>query len=511
MRPLLLLILDGFGQRESAPDNAIAMANTPNLDGIFKAYPHTFISASAHDVGLPEGQMGNSEVGHMNLGAGRVVYQDFTRITRAIDSGEFAQEKAWLELIDQLIDSNQALHVMGLLSKGGVHAHEDHILGSLQAAYDRGLRKIYLHAFLDGRDTPPKSAMASIKRFEDWFEKHPGGRIASIVGRYFAMDRDLRHERIEKAYYVVVEGQGEYDAKTASQALQAAYDRGETDEFVQATAIQADGESAIKVNAGDGMVFMNFRADRARQMTRALVNSDFTGFVRPRSVPVTFLTLTEYEPNPQVTVLYSSEKIVNGLGEVLANLGHKQLRIAETEKYAHVTFFFSCGQEQEYPGETRVLVPSPKVATYDLQPEMSADQLTEQLMEHMQSKSYKALICNYANADMVGHTGDLSAAIKAIEALDRCIGKLLVCAKANDTEILLTADHGNAEQMKDEKTGQAHTAHTNQLVPLVYIGRPAEVTHDDGRLSDVAPTMLSLLGIKQPQDMTGRALFKVRD
>ena len=509
VRPVVLLILDGFGCREDAPDNAITRANAPRWRELLATCPHTTIDASELRVGLPEGQMGNSEVGHLNIGAGRVVYQDFTRIDVAIRDGEFVHNAALVDAVQAAKRGNATLHVLGLLSPGGVHSHERQIAAMVDMAAAGGARQVAIHAFLDGRDTPPRSAGASLDFIERVCARHPNARVASICGRYYAMDRDRRWERVAPAYALVVDGVAPHVAKSAREALAAAYARGETDEFVQATAIVDAGGHALRMEDGDVVVFMNFRADRARQLTRALTDPRFDGFERPR-VPrlERFVCLTSYgDELRHLPVAFAPQSVANGFGEYLSKLGLRQLRIAETEKYAHVTYFFNGGTEAAYPGEDRILVSSPKVATYDLQPEMSAPEVTDRLVEAIASGRYDAIVCNYANGDMVGHTGNFEAAKRAIETLDTCIGRVVDAARAAGGEVLITADHGNAERMHDDATGQAHTAHTLNLVPFVHVGRPATLERG-GALQDVAPTLLAMMGLPKPREMTGHALVR---
>jgi 2,3-bisphosphoglycerate-independent phosphoglycerate mutase len=509
-KPYVLIVLDGFGHREATDSNAILAANTPNWNRILKENANSLISGSGEDVGLPDGQMGNSEVGHVNLGAGRVVYQDFTRITKAIRDGDFFTNPVITATVDKAVAGGKAVHILGLLSPGGVHSHEDHIHAMVDLALQRGATRIYVHAFLDGRDTPPKSAEPSLAALEAKLTASGKGRIASIIGRYYAMDRDNRWDRVEQAYRLLTEGVGVRHCATAVEALQQSYAEGITDEFVKASVIAPAGSPPAFIGDGDAVVFMNFRADRAREITRAFVDDDFSGFDRKvRPVLAGYVMLTEYAASIKAPVAYTPEALTNTLGEYLARLGKTQLRIAETEKYAHVTFFFSGGREEPYAGETRILIPSPKVATYDLQPEMSAPEVTDKLVEAITSQQFDVLVCNYANGDMVGHTGVFSAAVKAVEALDACLGRLYAAIKSVDGEMLITADHGNVEQMSDPETGQAHTAHTCEFVPLVYIGRPASIDAG-GVLSDVAPTLLSLMGLPVPAEMTGRVLVHPR-
>lgn len=506
--PALLIILDGFGYREDTDFNAIAAAQKPNWDKLWRDHPHTLINASERFVGLPSKQMGNSEVGHLNIGAGRVVSQDISRIDVEIEDGSFFDNEVLRAAIQTSLDNGSALHIMGLLSAGGVHSHENHIYAMLEMAARAGLKKIYLHAFLDGRDTPPKSAKPSLLALQALCDKLGVGQIATVIGRFFAMDRDNRWERVKTAYDVLTQGVGAYHASSAIAALEMAYARGENDEFVQATSITPVGQSAARMNDGDALVFMNFRADRAREITRALCDANFDGFARPYHPKLANVTtLSSYGEDFKQPCAYRSEVIQNTLGEYLSKLNLKQLRIAETEKYAHVTYFMNGGKEQPYPGEERILVPSPKVATYDLQPEMSAHEVTDKLVEAILSRKYQALICNYANGDMVGHSGDMAAATKAIEALDVSIGRVVKAMQDIGGEVIITADHGNAEQMIDRSTHQAHTAHTLNPVPFVYIGRAARVA-DGGALRDLAPTLLYMMGLPKPEEMTGHSLIE---
>lgn len=504
--PVLLLVLDGFGYRENPDHNAIALAHKPNWDKLWNAYPHTLIHTSGMAVGLPQGQMGNSEVGHLNIGAGRVVYQELTRIDLAIQDGSFFHNPALVQAVQQARQQDKALHILGLLSPGGVHSHENHLYAMLELAVGEGLKKLYVHAFLDGRDTPPRSANASLHAMQDKCSTIGAGRIASIIGRYYAMDRDNRWDRVQAAYDLLTQGKAPFKAMTAVEGLQQAYARGENDEFVQATAI---GEP-VAMQDGDVAIFMNFRADRARQLTRALTEPEFDNFAREHFPKLAdFVTLTSYGKDFHLPLAFAPTDIHNGFGEYIATHGMKQLRIAETEKYAHVTYFFNGGREQPYPAEDRILVPSPKVATYDLKPEMSAYEVTDKLVDAIRSKQYQAIICNYANGDMVGHTGDLAAGIKAVEALDTCIGRVVDAMQESGGEILITADHGNVEKMQDETTGQPHTAHTVDAVPLLYIGRKARMI-DGGSLQDIAPTLLAMQGLPQPPEMTGKSLIQLQ-
>ena len=506
--PALLIILDGFGCRAGGADNAIQLARKPYWEKFWADYPHTLIHASEAEVGLPSGQMGNSEVGHLNIGAGRVVYQEFTRINRAIESGHFFANPALTQAADLAAKTGRALHILGLLSEGGVHSHEAHIHAMLDLAAQHGVEHIYVHAFLDGRDTPPKSAETSLNRLEQKIQRLGKGRIASIIGRYYPMDRDRRWQRIKAAYDLLTQGKAEFTATSALQGLELAYARGETDEFVKATAIVPPGAAPVRMQEGDVIAFMNFRSDRARQLSRTFLEDGFDGFereYRPKLGKV--VTLTGYSEEFDIQVAFPPEQIRNGFGEYISKLGLKQLRIAETEKYAHVTFFFNGGQEQVYPGEDRILVPSPDVPTYDMKPEMSAFEVTDRLEAAIKSKKYDAIICNYANADMVGHTGNLPAAIAAIEALDTCLGRVVHTQLEAGGDTLITADHGNAERMMDENNIQAHTAHTMSLVPFVYIGSRKAILADTGALEDVTPTLLKIMGLPQPQEMLGRPLI----
>lgn len=509
-KPLVLIILDGWGYREDPQYNAIAAARKPAWERLW-TYPHTLIHASAEAVGLPDKQMGNSEVGHLNLGAGRVVYQEFTRINKAIRDGVFFENPALTESVDKAVKAGHAVHIFGLLSPGGVHSHEDQIHAMAELAAKRGARKLYVHAFLDGRDTPPRSALPSIEAMEKKFAALGAGRIASICGRYYAMDRDKRWDRVQRAYDLLTLGKGEYAAASATAALEAAYERGENDEFVKATAVVANGEAPVRIEDGDTVIYMNFRADRARQLTSAFIESDFQGFQRHVTPKLAaFVTLTEYNAKFKVPVAFPPDRLNNMFGAYIAERGMHQLRIAETEKYAHVTFFFNGGIETPFPNEDRILVPSPKdVPTYDLKPEMSAPQVAEDIVGAIKSGKYEVIICNFANADMVGHSGNFDAAVKAVEAIDAALGRILEATLAAGGEMLITSDHGNIEEMFDPATGQMHTAHTTNPVPLIYVGRPA-VMAPTGALEDIAPTMLRLMGLPVPQEMTGNPLVELR-
>ncbi len=503
----VLLILDGWGHSETRDHNAIAAARAPTWERLWTQHPHTLISGSGLDVGLPEGQMGNSEVGHMTIGAGRVLYQSLTRINAAIATGAFDANPAYCQAIDSAVATGGAVHLLGLVSPGGVHSHEDHIVAAIALAARRGATRVYLHAFLDGRDTLPRSAEPSLRKARDAFATHGCGRIASICGRYYAMDRDQRWDRIQRAYDLLTLGVAPYREADALAALQAAYARDEGDEFVQPTLIQAAGEPAAAIADGDAVIFMNFRPDRARQLTSALVEPGFTGFARQRRPTLAdFVTTTEYAADLPVHIAFPPETMSQSLGEYLAALGKTQLRIAETEKYAHVTFFFSGGREQPYPGEERILVPSPQVATYDLQPEMSAVTVTDRLVEAIAGGRFDLIVGNFANGDMVGHTGNFAAAVKAVEAVDHCLDRILEAVQRNGGQCLVTADHGNLECMVED--GGPSTSHTCLPVPLVYAGPRQLQLAAGGTLADVAPTVLALMGLPQPSAMTGRSLLE---
>ena len=500
-KPLVLMIMDGFG---IAPKegNAIAAAKTPNLDKIFAQNPLTQIGASGLDVGLPDGQMGNSEVGHTNIGAGRIVYQELTRITKSIQDGDFFQNEAFVAAMENVKKNGTALHLMGLLSDGGVHSHNTHLYGLLEMAKKFGIENVFVHCFMDGRDVPPSSGKDFVAELLRKMEEIGVGRIATVMGRYYAMDRDNRWERVEKAYATMVYGEGE-KAACALCAMQNSYDADVTDEFVVPTVI--DGAQPIKAN--DSVIFFNFRPDRAREITRTLVDPDFTGFERKNGFfPLTYVCMTPYDATmPNVDVAFKKESLDNTLGEYVSRLGLKQLRIAETEKYAHVTFFFNGGVETQYEGEDRILVHSPKVATYDLQPEMSAYEVTDKMVEAVESGKYDMIILNFANCDMVGHTGVFEAAVKAVEAVDTCVGRVIDAILAQGGAALITADHGNADHMFDDD-GSPFTAHTTNPVPLCVVGYPCTLK-EGGRLADLAPTMLHIMGLEQPKEMTGQSLI----
>ncbi|MEM6604131.1 MAG: 2,3-bisphosphoglycerate-independent phosphoglycerate mutase [Pseudomonadota bacterium] len=499
-----LIILDGWGQREEQRDNAIALADTPTWDQLWAKGPRTLLDCSGLAVGLPPGQFGNSEVGHMCLGAGRVLFQSITRIDQAIDDGSFYSNPAYTEAVDCAVNNGNAVHVLGLLSQGGVHSHERHLMAALKLAADRGANRLYLHCFLDGRDTPPQSAGESLSRVQDWLDELGVGRIASVVGRYYAMDRDHRWERVQEAYDLLTLGLSEFTAQSAQEALQLAYDRGENDEFVRATRV---GDASL-IETGDAVLFMNFRADRARQLSHAFLENQFDGFER-RSKPelAGFAMTTEYAPGLNAACAFPPIELANVLGDWVSKQGCTQFRLAETEKYAHVTFFFSGGREDEFVGETRVLVPSPDVATYDLKPSMSAVEVTDELIKAIKSGKQDLIICNYANCDMVGHTGSLHAAVEAAETVDSCLARVVAAIGESGAQVLITADHGNCEQMLDYDTGQAHTQHTTNQVPLVYLGDRQLELRDGGGLADIAPTLLALLELEQPSEMNGRSLI----
>ena len=503
-KPLLLLILDGWGHRIETADNAIALAELPHWRRLLADCPHTLVHTEGRFVGLPDGQMGNSEVGHMNIGAGRIVYQDLTRVDAAIEDGSFAHNAELLGACADARANNSTLHLFGLLSPGGVHSHERHIRAMLELAAQQQVPRVAVHAFLDGRDTPPRSAEVSLRALADVCTRVGNARIATVSGRYYAMDRDQRWERVEPAYLAITEARAEYHCGDALTALADAYARGENDEFVKPTVIGAGAAFAD----GDAVVFMNFRADRARELTACFVLPEFDGFVRPRTLRLSrFVCLSQYDVKLPAAVAFGSEDLHNTLSEVLSAHQLTQLRIAETEKYAHVTFFLSGGRETPEPGEDRVLVPSPKVATYDLQPQMSCPELTARLCEDIRAQRHDVIICNIANPDMVGHTGLLAAAIEAAEAVDVALGAVRAALESVGGEMIVTADHGNLELMRDPVTGEPHTAHTVGPVPLVYLGRPAHL-RDGGSLRDIAPTLLFLLGLDIPAEMTGRPLME---
>ncbi|MBF0176610.1 MAG: 2,3-bisphosphoglycerate-independent phosphoglycerate mutase [Magnetococcales bacterium] len=508
-KPMVLVVLDGWGFRSETANNAIHAARTPHFDHWMQSRPHALVETSAGHVGLPDGQMGNSEVGHMNLGAGRIVYQELTRISLAVREKTFHKNPALVEGIAKAVAVGGAVHILGLLSPGGVHSHTDHMLAAVQTAKENGAKKIFVHGFLDGRDTPPRSAVEFVADFEKGLQAIGAGRIATICGRYYVMDRDKRWERVVQAYDMLTQGKG-FTAPNGLAAVKAGYERGEDDEFVKPTVILENGAALGTVQDGDTILMLNFRADRVREISHVFTDptegpTAFKGFPRERLPRLAaFVTLTLYDESLQnVAVAFPPERLTELLGQEISRHGLKQLRAAETEKYAHVTYFFNGGEEAPFPGEDRLLIPSPRVATYDLQPEMSAAQLTDAVLERMQGGQFDLVVVNYANPDMVGHTGKFDAAVKAIETVDQCLGRLATAVLASGGEMLITADHGNADQMVDENN-QPHTAHTNNPAPLIYLGRKA--TLSNGALCDVAPTLLRLMGLPQPAAMTGHPL-----
>lgn len=520
--PHVLMILDGFGHREDERDNAIAAAHTPNLDYLYQHYPHGLISGSGEDVGLPAGQFGNSEVGHMNLGAGRILYQDSTRIHKEIREQQFFSNPALTEAVKLANDRQANVHIMGLLSDGGVHSHQDHIVAMVELALQQGAKQVFIHTFLDGRDTPPKSADNYVAQLQQALatlnEQYEGtAYLVSLIGRYFAMDRDKRWDRVQQAYDLLTQAKAERVVQSGAEAISVAYGAGESDEFVKPTWVRYANQSAGfgTIQDNDSVIFMNFRADRAREISQALVSADFDGFTREKLPTLSkFVMLTKYsdelQNNDVTSIAFEPTSLTNTLGEYLQSQGKTQLRIAETEKYAHVTFFFSGGREAEFEGEQRILVNSPAVATYDLQPEMSAPEVTEKLTHAINSGAYDVLIVNYANGDMVGHTGVFDAAVKAVETLDNCVKTIADCVIANHGHLLITADHGNVEQMQDYDSGQVHTQHTTELVPFIYVNEQApDNVHirTGGKLSDVAPTLLDLMHLAKPAEMTGESLI----
>lgn len=501
---LLLIILDGFGIREATQYNAIANASAPTWQHLWATQPHVLLDASGPAVGLPLGQMGNSEVGHLTIGSGRVIHQDLSRIDQAIASGALQNNRVLQDALALAKTQKRAIHFLGLLSEGGVHSHQQHLYALLQQCHTMQLTQVYIHAFLDGRDVPPQSAATAITDLEQHLQTLGCGQIASICGRYYAMDRDQRWQRTQSAYELLTEGQADYQANNALDALHAAYARGETDEFVKPTTVTP----AVVIADGDIVVFWNYRSDRARQLSHALLQPEFSGFIRQKTLQLgAFLSFTRYAEDIDSQVIFPPQDIRHTLGDCLAQHGLTQLRMAETEKYAHVTFFFNGGREAVLPGEQRLLVASPKVDTYDLQPEMSAPELSQQLIQHLSSQQFDVIVCNYANPDMVGHTGNYEATQHSIEILDRCLTQVLQAAEQAHYEVIITADHGNAECMYDEIQHQPHTAHTLEPVPLVYIGRKVTCLRSHGTLADVAPTVLHLLQLPIPAEMTGQILL----
>lgn len=502
----MLMILDGFGNNSSEKGNAVKLANTPNIDKLMKTCPTTAINTSGLYVGLPEGQMGNSEVGHTNIGAGRVVYQELTRITKSIEDGDFFSVPEFVKAIENCKQNKTKLHIMGLVSDGGVHSHIRHLFGLLELAKRKDFEDVYVHCFLDGRDTPPASAENYIMQLEDKMKEKGIGKIASISGRFYAMDRDKRWQRVQKTYDAMVNGVGE-KSNSAIQAIESSYQKEIFDEFVVPTVICNNNEPIATIESKDSVIFFNFRPDRAREITRTLVDEEFNEF-KTEKLDLCFVCMTQYDETiPNVNIAFKPTTLVNTFGEYISNKGLTQLRIAETEKYAHVTFFFNGGEEKQYKGEDRILIPSPKVETYDLKPEMSAYEVTEKVLEAIKSKKYDSIILNYANPDMVGHTGNLDAAIKAIETIDECVGKVIKELTDANGVALITADHGNSEQMIDYKTGEPHTAHTTNQVPLILVGMEETKLQEDGCLADLAPTMLDIMGLEKPEEMLGKSLL----
>lgn len=502
-----LMILDGFGNNPKVEGNAINAANKPNLDSYMAKCPNTIVHTSGMDVGLPDGQMGNSEVGHTNIGAGRIVYQELTRITKSIIDGDFFEKEEFLKAIENCKSNNSKLHLFGLLSGGGVHSHNTHLYGLVELAKRKGLKDVFIHCFFDGRDVPPDSSKVYTEELEAKLAEIGVGKIASVMGRYYAMDRDNRWERVQLAYDVMVLGKG-LTANSAVEAVEASFAREEYDEFVKPTAIVENGTPVATIGANDSVIFFNFRPDRAREITRTFVDPEFKGFERANGLfPLCFVCMTQYDKSmPNVSVAFKPQTLENTFGEYISRLGYRQLRIAETEKYAHVTFFFNGGVEAQYEGEDRALIPSPKVATYDLQPEMSAYEVAEEAVKRIDSKQYDVIILNFANCDMVGHTGVFDAAKAAVEAVDVCVGKVVDAVTAQGGVVLITADHGNAEQMIDYDNGGAFTAHTTNVVPLIGIGL-GDAKLKEGKLADLTPTILDIMGVEKPAEMTGTSLL----
>ena len=502
----MLMILDGFGINENENGNAIKAANTPNIDKIMKTCPTCKMYTSGLNVGLPDGQMGNSEVGHMNIGAGRIVYQELTRITKSIEDGDFFSNQEFVKAIEYCKEHNSKLHIMGLLSDGGVHSHTRHLYALLELAKRKDFENVFVHCFMDGRDTPPSSGETYITELESKMKEKGVGKIATISGRFYAMDRDKRWQRVEKAYRALVYGEGE-KASSPVTAIEDSYQKDIFDEFMLPTVIMNGNEPVAKIEENDAVIFFNYRTDRAREITRTLVDKDFNEFEVNKDLNLFYVCMTTYdETMPNVVVAFKQEDLSNTYGEYVSKQGLKQLRIAETEKYAHVTFFFNGGKEAQYEGEDRILVPSPKVETYDMKPEMSAYEVTEKLLNAINSKEYDTIILNYANPDMVGHTGNFEAAVKAVETIDECVGKVVEAVEAQNGVLIITADHGNIEQMIDYKTGEPHTAHTTNPVPLALVGME-NVKLRDGILADLAPTMLDIMNIEKPKEMTGESII----
>ncbi len=502
----MLMILDGFGINENENGNAVKLANTPNIDKLMKTCPTTEIYTSGLNVGLPDGQMGNSEVGHTNIGAGRIVYQELTRITKAIEDGDFFSIPEFMEAIENCKKNNSKLHIMGLLSDGGVHSHMRHLFGLLELAKRKDFEDVYVHCFLDGRDTPPASAEGYIMKLEEKMKEKGVGKIATISGRFYSMDRDKRWNRVQKSYDAMVNGVGQ-KSTSAITAIESSYQKEIFDEFVEPTVIVNGDNQIATISKNDSVIFFNFRPDRAREITRVLVDKDFSEFETKKDLNLFFVCMTQYdETMPNVKIAFKPTTLVNTFGEYISDKGLTQLRIAETEKYAHVTFFFNGGNEKQYKAEDRILVPSPKVETYDMQPEMSAPEVTTKVLEAINSKKYDVIILNYANPDMVGHTGNLDAAIKAIEEIDNDVGKVVEAIRANEGVLLITADHGNSEQMVDYITGEPQTSHTTNPVPLILVGMETAKLKP-GKLADLAPTMLDIMGLEKPEEMTGESII----
>ncbi len=510
-KPLVLLILDGWGISQQVDGNAVLMANTPVIDRLLGNYPNTTLEASGESVGLPDGLMGNSEVGHLNLGSGRVVYQDITRINKSIRDGDFFSNEILSGALTHVLENDSSLHLMGLLSDGGVHSHIDHLFSLLEMAKKAGLDRVFVHAFLDGRDVPPRSALQYITQTEKRMQELGVGKIATVSGRYYSMDRDKRWERVCLAYDALTIGEGE-TAPSAEKAVMSAYERGENDEFVKPTVVLSHEEATAVIKDGDAVIFFNFRPDRARELTGALTLNDFPGFDRKQAPDIHFVCMTRYDETIDLPIAFPHEHIDNTLAEYLSNCNKRQLHIAETEKYAHVTFFFNGGVEEPYNGEDRVLIPSPQVPTYDLQPEMSAYEVTDALLDRIKYENYDVIIANFANLDMVGHTGMLDATMRAAEVVDECLGKVLDAILSSGGAALVTADHGNSEQMVYYDDGSPHTAHTTNPVPLIFVSEMEDINIQEGILADIAPTMLKLLGLNVPLQMTGHSLLfrKVR-
>lgn len=508
-KPVTLIIMDGFGIGKHDKGDAIFAANTPNFDQYWSTYPHNYIHASGLNVGLPDGQMGNSEVGHLNLGAGRIVYQEFTRISKAIEDGVFFENPAFLKAIENVKKNHSKLHLMGLLSDGGVHSHNTHLYALVELAKQQGLENVYIHGFMDGRDVPPSSGLDYVKQLEEVLAEKEFGKIATISGRYYAMDRDKRWERVQKAYEAMALGIGE-EAESGVAIMEKSYAKSVTDEFVLPSVVVENGQPVAKIEENDSVIFFNFRPDRAREITETLIKSEFDGFERKNGYyDVFFVSMTQYDETfKNITVAHAPQTLENTFGEYIAKNRKKQLRIAETEKYAHVTFFFNGGVEEPNEGEDRALIPSPKVATYDLKPSMSAIEVTDEAVKRIESGEYDAIILNFANCDMVGHTGVFEAAIEAVETVDMCLGRVVDAIKNQGGVVMVTADHGNADKMVDDETGEPFTAHTTNVVPFIYINDNNTTckVKEGGRLCDVAPTMLKDMGLPVPQEMTGESL-----